>query len=41
MIPPLTWNEFLEFISDILDNELNKALLSEYIKIPDKSMTSF
>ncbi|CAD8162827.1 unnamed protein product [Paramecium pentaurelia] len=39
MIPP-TWNEFLEFISDIQDNELDKPLLCQFIKIPNKCMTS-
>ncbi|CAD8083545.1 unnamed protein product [Paramecium sonneborni] len=38
---PLTWNEFLEFISDIQDNELDKPQISQFIKIPDISMTSF
>ncbi|CAK61447.1 unnamed protein product (macronuclear) [Paramecium tetraurelia] len=40
MIPP-TWNEFLKFISDFQDNELDKPLLSQYIRIPNKCMTSF
>ncbi|CAD8069715.1 unnamed protein product [Paramecium primaurelia] len=38
---PQTWNEFLHFISDDLHNELDIPLISQFLKIPDQSMTSF
>ncbi|CAD8175904.1 unnamed protein product [Paramecium octaurelia] len=38
---PQTWNEFLEFISDVLDRELDQPRISQFIKIPNTRMTSF
>ncbi|CAK80033.1 unnamed protein product (macronuclear) [Paramecium tetraurelia] len=38
---PQTWNEFLEFIGDVIDKELDQPLISQFIKIPNTRMTSF